>query len=168
MGRGLRPCSSVAVASLVGRDGPEPAEVPARVLDLSTIEAMTSSTVRMLYPSHQAVLDGLRHVCLRQVVRHRHDAIVDTLARWGFVMWVRQPIRRSQLEGSPLSGGVPVPEYVAELTDNGRGCLDWLAALERTRWWDVLRMKPYPFPRGSRTDLSPDPGPMQGHSPAVA
>lgn len=47
-------------------------------------------------PSHAAVLAALRHIGRRQVVRHRHDPIVDTLVRWGFVAWVRQPVRLSQ------------------------------------------------------------------------
>ncbi|KAF1065572.1 hypothetical protein DX980_00380 (plasmid) [Burkholderia gladioli] len=94
-------------------------------------------------PTHAAVLAALRHIGRRQVVRHRHDARVDTLVRWGFVAWVRQPVRLSQQPVSARSPHCPVPEALATLTDDGRACLDWLTALESTPWWDTLRAHPY-------------------------
>ncbi|MBU9193001.1 hypothetical protein KTD33_00460 [Burkholderia gladioli] len=94
-------------------------------------------------PSYAAVLAGLRHIARRQVVRHRHDATIDILVRWGFIAWVRQPVRLSQQPVSARSPHCPVPEELATLTDDGRACLDWLAALEPTPCWATLRAQPY-------------------------
>ncbi|CAG9235895.1 conserved hypothetical protein [Burkholderia gladioli] len=112
-------------------------------------------------PSHAAVLAVLRHVCRRQVVRHRHDATIDTLVGWGFVAWVRQPLRLSQQPVSVRSPHCPVPEDLATLTDDGRGCLDWLTGLESTPWWETLRAQPYSLPSGARSDSS-TPGDTHG------
>ncbi|MDN7431424.1 hypothetical protein [Burkholderia sp. AU45388] len=93
-------------------------------------------------PSYATVLDGLRHVCHRQVVRYRHGAPVEALARMGFIAWVRQPIRLSQ-QVAERSRLVPVPIEVAELTDTGRAALDWLVAFEATAHWETLHTRPY-------------------------
>ncbi|MEX3630140.1 MAG: hypothetical protein VB138_12375 [Burkholderia sp.] len=98
-------------------------------------------------PTYAAVLDGLRHLCHRQVMRYRHGAPVDALAQLGFIAWVRQPVRLSQ-QVSEQSRYVPAPIAVAALTDTGHAALDWLVALEATAQWEVLRVRPY----GTRDD----------------
>jgi hypothetical protein len=94
-------------------------------------------------PSHAAVLDGLRHVCHRQVVRHRHGARFDVLVQMGFMAWVRQPTRLSQQHASTLAVAYHPPIEVAELTPLGRSALDWLTGLEHRPRWAVLRELPY-------------------------
>ncbi len=118
-------------------------------------------------PSHAAVLAMLRHVCRRQVVRHRHDATIDTLVGWGFVAWVRQPLRLSQQPVSARAPHCPVPEELATLTDDGRACLDWLTALESTPWWETLRAQPYSLPSGARSDSSTPGADTHGQPPAA-
>ncbi|WP_175891579.1 hypothetical protein [Burkholderia cepacia] len=97
-------------------------------------------------PSHAAALDGLRHACHRQVVRHRHDVLVQM----GFVIWTRQPTRLSQ-QVSARSRLVPAPIEVAELTPLGRSALDWLTGLEHRPRWAVLRELPYGLRRAPDT-----------------
>ncbi|WP_175907732.1 MULTISPECIES: hypothetical protein [Burkholderia] len=98
--------------------------------------------VNLIPPTYAAVLDGLRRVCHRQVVRHRHGAPFEAFAQLGFITWVRQPVRLSQ-QVSERSRFVPTPVDVAELTDTGRAALDWLVALEATAQWETLRARPY-------------------------
>lgn len=98
-------------------------------------------------PTYAAVLDGLRRVCHRQVVRYRQGAPFDALAQMGFIAWVRQPVRLSQ-QVSEKSRYVPAPIDIAELTDTGRAALDWLVGLETTSQWETLRARPY----GARDD----------------
>ncbi|WP_157381844.1 hypothetical protein [Burkholderia ubonensis] len=93
-------------------------------------------------PSYATVLEGLRHVCHRQVVRYRRGAPFDALAQMGFIVWVRQPIRLSQ-QVSERARLVPTPIEVAELTTLGRAALDWLIALEANAHWETLRSRPY-------------------------
>lgn len=93
-------------------------------------------------PSHAAVLDGLRHACHRQVVRHRHTPVFDALVELDFIVWVRQPIRLSQ-QVSERSRHVPAPIEVAELTALGHAALDWLMTLEANAHWETLRARPY-------------------------
>ncbi|MEX3556467.1 MAG: hypothetical protein VB131_07975 [Burkholderia gladioli] len=88
------------------------------------------------------MLDGLRQVRHRQIVRDRHGGPVDALARMGFLVWARQPIRLSQ-QGSERSRHVTAPIKIAELTMTGRAALDWLVALEATPHWEILRVRPY-------------------------
>lgn len=92
--------------------------------------------------TYAVVLDGLRRVCHRQVVRYRHGAPFDALAQLGFIAWVRQPVRLSQ-QVSERSRHVPVPIEVAELTDTGRAALEWLISLEASAHWETLRARPY-------------------------
>ncbi|KUY84948.1 hypothetical protein WI25_35390 [Burkholderia cepacia] len=96
------------------------------------------------------MLDGLRHACHRQVVRHRHDALFDVLVQMGFVTWTRQPTRLSQ-QVSARSRLVPAPIEVAELTPLGRSALDWLTGLEHRPRWAVLRERPYGLRRAPDT-----------------
>jgi hypothetical protein len=67
-------------------------------------------------PSHEAVLEGLRRACFRQVVRYRHEPMVDALRQLGFVDWGRQPTRLSQLPASARSASYHAPVEVAQLT----------------------------------------------------
>lgn len=94
-------------------------------------------------PSYEAVLDGLRHVCHRQVVRYRHDARFAALAGMGFITWVRQPIRLSQQPVSARSIPYRAPVEVAELTATGRSALDWLRDLAQSPQWHMLKSLPY-------------------------
>ena len=111
--------------------------------------SMTCATGPSGLPSHAAVLEGLRRVCFRQVVRYQHDPLFDALARMAFVAWVRQPVRLSQQPVSVRSQRVPTPVEVAELTDTGRAALDWLAGLEQSDQWLVIRARPYGMPHPS-------------------
>jgi hypothetical protein len=104
---------------------------------------MVNHPQRTGLPSHEAVLEGLRHIHYRQVVRHKHAALFDTLARMAFIAWVRQPLRVSQQPVSTRSQHIPLPVEVAELTDTGRAALDWLTRLEQLDEWIVRRTSPY-------------------------
>lgn len=93
--------------------------------------------------SHAVVLDGLRRAYHRQVVRFRHEAVFDGLARMGFIDWTRQPTRLSQQDSSARASAYHAPVEVAELTVTGHVALEWLTALERSPWWETLRALPY-------------------------
>ncbi|MFW2275957.1 hypothetical protein [Burkholderia orbicola] len=93
--------------------------------------------------SYEAVLDSLRHVCYRQVVRYRHEPIFDALMDMRLIVWVRQPIRLSQLDASVRSKYYRESIEIAELTLAGRAVLHRLVELELLASWAKLRSRPY-------------------------
>lgn len=92
--------------------------------------------------TYAVVLDGLRRVLYREVVRYRQSAPFEAFAEMGFIAWVRQPVRLSQ-QVSDWSRHVPAPVDVAELTESGRAAMEWLVALEAAPQWDELRARIY-------------------------
>lgn len=112
--------------------------------------SMTGATGPSGLPSHAAVLEGLRRICFRQVVRYRHEPVVDVLRQLGFVDWGRQPARLSQLPASARAESYQAPVEVAALTATGQAALDWLAALEHSPQWAEIKSLPYGFRRWKR------------------
>lgn len=98
---------------------------------------------QVLAPSHADVLEGLRRVVYRQVVRYRHEPLFDVLHQLGFVDWVRQPVPLSQRPVSARSPHHPAPVEIAVLNDTGRAALDRLSGLEQSPRWADLQGAPY-------------------------
>ncbi len=102
-----------------------------------------SSSARRDPPTHHAVLEDLRHVRLRQVVRHRHARGIDALVGLGFVQWASEAPRPSQRDRRATASDYLPPVEIAELTPLGLRALEWLTQLEQGPWWDELRWRAY-------------------------
>jgi hypothetical protein len=98
---------------------------------------------RSVTVTHAALLDALRRVRQRQVVRYRHARVLDALHALGLIEWVRQPERRSQQLSSPDSAFYRAPIEVAQFTPAGRTALDRLVRLEDAPGWSQLAGAPY-------------------------
>jgi hypothetical protein len=94
-------------------------------------------------PSHETVLEGLRRVCYRQVVRYRDEPVFDALVEMGFIVWVRQDPSLSQQQMPAGSRSYRAPVEVAVMGATGHTALNWLAHLEQSPQWPVLRALPY-------------------------
>lgn len=104
------------------------------------LKSSTSSRCGSTWKSinHARLLELLRFVAHRQVVRGRHSPVLNRLFDWGWIAWDRRPPRTSQLTRSHHTT-LALPEDVAVLTVTGRAMLDQLAALEASTSWNGLK-----------------------------
>lgn len=99
--------------------------------------------LRSITVTHTAVLDALRHVRQRQVVRYRHGRVLDALHALGLIEWTRQPVRVSQQLSSPDPAFYHAPAEVAQLTAAGRSTLARLVCLEDAPGWADIARAPF-------------------------
>ncbi|MFP3277858.1 MAG: hypothetical protein RXR52_44210 [Paraburkholderia sp.] len=98
---------------------------------------------RSITVTHTAVLDALRHVRQRQVVRYRHGRVLDALHALGLIEWTREPVRVSQQQSSPDSAFYHAPAEVAQLTAAGRSTFARLISLEDAPGWAHVARTPF-------------------------